>query len=107
MATLLLSMPKSRNFATNLHQPINTIFATGAGPDYVLSANDISRITQGMKVIVFDRPNLQAEGIVVGVRPSGNTTRNRRPRYHVLIHNLKQTAYTRPPNVNRFGVGFA
>lgn len=106
MTTLLLSMPKNRNFATNLHQPISTIFATGAGPDYVLSASDISRITQGMKVIVFDRPNLQAEGIVASVRPSGNTTRNGRPRYHVLIHNLKQTAYTRPPNVNRLGVGF-
>jgi hypothetical protein len=105
MATLLLSMPKDKNFATGLHQPISTIFASGRGPDYVLSANEISRITQGMKVIVFDRPNQQAEGIVAGVRPSGNTTRNGRPRYHVLIHNLKQTVYTRPPNVNRCGVG--
>lgn len=107
MATLLLSMPKNRNFETELHQPINTIFATGTGPDYVLSASDLSRISQGMKVIVFDRPTLQAEGTVAGVRPSGNTTLNGRRRYHVLIHDLKQTAYTRPPNVNRLGVGFA
>jgi hypothetical protein len=105
MATLLLSMPKGKNFATGLHQPISTIFASGKGPDYVLSANEISRITQGMKVIVFDRPSQQAEGIVAGVQPSGNTTRNGRPRYHVLIHNLKQTKYANPPNVNRCGVG--
>lgn len=71
----------------------------------MLSAGEISRITQGMKVIVLDRPSQQAEGIVAGVRPSGNTTRNGRPRYHVLIHNLMQTAYTKPPNVNRCGVG--
>lgn len=105
MATLLLSMPKDKNFSTGLHQPISTIFASGTGPDYVLSANEISRIAQGMKVIVFDRPSQQAEGIVAGVRPSGNTTRNGRLRYHVLIHDLKQTAYTNPPTVNRCGVG--
>ena len=105
MATLLLSMPKDKNFATGLHQPISTIFASGKGPDYVLSANEISRITQGMKVIVFDRPSQQAEGIVAGVHPSGNRTRNGRLRYHVLIHNLKQTKYATPPNVNRCGVG--
>jgi hypothetical protein len=107
MATLLLSMPKNKNFETALHQPISTIFASGTGPDYVLSASDRSRITQGMKVIVFDRPTFQAEGIVTGVRRSGNTTLNGRPRYHVLIRDLKQTAYTNPPRVNRPGVGFA
>lgn len=107
MATLLLSMPKDKNFATGLHQPISTIFASGKGPDYVLSFNDISRITKGMKVIVFDRPSQQAEGVVAGVCPSGNTTRNGRPRYHVLIRDLKQTTYATPPNVNRCGVGFA
>jgi hypothetical protein len=106
MTTLLLSMPKDKNFSTGLHQPISTIFASGKGPDYVLSFNDISRINKGMKVIVFDRPSQQAEGVVAGVCPSGNTTRNGRPRYHVLIHDLKQTTYTTPPNVNRCGVGF-
>jgi|SRR5580704_6775584 hypothetical protein len=105
MTTLLLSMPKDKNFATGLHQPISSVFASSKRPDYVLSANEISRITQGMTVIVFDRPSQQAEGFVAGVRPSGNTTRNGRPRYHVLIHDLKQTAYTNPPKVNRCGVG--
>jgi hypothetical protein len=106
MPTLLLSMPKDKNFATGLHQPISTIFSSGTGPDYVLFFSDISRITKGMKVIVFDRPNMQAEGSVAGVQPSGNITRNGRPRYHVLIHDLKKTAYTTPPNVNRCGAGF-
>ncbi len=99
-------MPKSKNFATGLHQPISTIFATGKGPDYVLSASDKIRIITGMRVIVFDRPSQQAEGVVDRVVPSGNRTKNGRPRYHVLIHDLRQTAYTHPPNVNRCGVGF-
>jgi hypothetical protein len=99
-------MPKSKNFATGLHQPISSIFARGRGPDYVLSASDKSRIIRGMRVIVFDRPSQQAEGVVDKVVPSGNTTKNKRPRYHVLIHDLKQTAYTHPPIVNRRGVGF-
>lgn len=102
----MLSMPKDKNFATGLHRPIGTIFASGEGPDYVLSFDDISRITKGMKVIVFDRPRMQAEGIVAGVHPSGNTTRNGRPRYHVLVHDLKETKYAAPPSVNRCGVGF-
>jgi hypothetical protein len=97
-------MPKNKDFTTGLHQPISTIFGSGTGPDYVLSADEMSQITQGMKVIVFDRPSQQAEGIVAGVRPSDNITRNGRQRYHVLIHDLKKTAYTNPPNVNRCGV---
>jgi hypothetical protein len=46
MPTLLLSMPKDKNFATGLHQPISTIFSSGTGPDYVLFFSDISRITR-------------------------------------------------------------
>jgi hypothetical protein len=59
-----------------------------------------------MRVIVFDRPTQQAEGVVDNVVLSGNVTKNGRPRYHVLIHHLAQTAYTHPPSVNRCGVGF-
>lgn len=106
MAILLLSMPKSKNFSTGLHQPISTIFASSRGPDYLLSVSDKSRIIPGMKVIVFDRPTQQWEGVVDRVIPSGNTAKNGRPRYHVLINHLTQTAYTRPPSVNRCGVGF-
>src|SRR5579862_7003276 len=106
MRILLLSMPSSQNFATGLHQPISSIFASGRGPDYVLSAGDKSRIIHGMRVIVFDRPTQQAEGVVDRTVASGNITRNGRPRYHVLINDLKQTAYTNPPKVNRCGVGF-
>jgi hypothetical protein len=106
METLLLSMPKSKNFATGLHQPISSVFVSGQGPDYVLSASDKSRIIRGMRVIVFDRPTQQAEGVVDRIVPSGNITKNGRARYHVLINNLRQTAYMNPPAVNRCGVGF-
>jgi hypothetical protein len=109
METLLLAMPSSKNSATALHQPISSIFATGRGPDYALTANDRTRIVRGMRVIVFDRnsPPQQAEGTVDQIVPSGNVTKNRRRRYHVLIHNLKETAYSHPPAVKRInGVGF-
>jgi hypothetical protein len=99
-------MPKNQNLATGLHRPISSIFTTGKGPDYVLSASERSRIVRGMKVIIFDRPDQQAEGVVVGVVPSGNVTKNGRLRYHVLAEGLRQTAYTNPPSVNRCGVGF-
>ena len=109
METLLLAMPSSKNSATALHQPINSIFATGRGPHYALTANDRSRIVRGMRVIVFNRdpPPQQAEGTVGGIVPSGNVTKNGRLRYHVLINNLKQAAYSNPPAVKRInGVGF-
>ena len=108
MTTLLLAMPKSKNSATTLHLSFSSIFTPpNRGPDYALTASDRSRIVSGMRVIVFDRPTQQAEGVVDKFVLSGNATKNGRPRYHILIHNLNPTKYNNPPAVKRCnGVGF-
>jgi hypothetical protein len=108
MKTLLLAAPKDKDTASGLHRAFNHMIANRVGPEYAIAKSLLIQIVTGMKVVVFDRAGhgRQAQGVVAGVKPTGNKTRTGMLRYNVLIRDLNEVAYTRPPNVNRYGVGF-
>ncbi len=108
MRTLLLSAPKDKDAASGLHRPFNNILTSRVGPEYAIYRNLVGHIITGMKVVVFDRGGhgRQAEGVLAGLTLTGRKTGTGVLRYNVLIRDLNEVAYTRPPQVNRCGVGF-
>jgi hypothetical protein len=104
MPTLLLLAPKSRAQPGTHRRDYYTILANSVGPDFGISAHQISQVTVGMPVIVFDRDrSLQAGGVVAGYTPTSRAG-NGVQRYDVAIRDLASRQYTNPPSVNRFGV---
>ena|SRR5579872_2176502 len=105
MKTLLLSAPRDKDSASNLHRTFESILASHIGPDYAIYRNLVSEIATGMKVVVFDRTaRRQAEGAVESLNATVNKTAGGVLRYNVHIRNLQVVQYTNPPNVNRCGV---
>ncbi|HXC44855.1 MAG TPA: hypothetical protein VNY51_15200 [Candidatus Dormibacteraeota bacterium] len=104
MPTLLLLAPKSRTQAGTHRRDFYTILANSMGPDFGISARQISQVTVGMPVIVFDRDrSLQAEGVVAGYTRTSRAG-NGVQRYDIAIRDLISRQYANPPRVNRFGV---
>jgi hypothetical protein len=104
MPTLLLLAPKNKTQPGTHRRDYYTILANSVGPDFGISTNQISQVTIGMPVIVFDRDrSLQAEGVVAGYTATSKAG-NGVQRYDVTIRDLTSRQYTNPPRVNRFGV---
>ncbi len=104
MPTLLLLAPRSQTQPGTHRKDFYTILASGVGPDYGISKNQMGQISVGMRVIVFDRDrSLQAEGEVTGYTATSKAG-NGVQRYDVSIRNLALQPYANPPRVNRFGV---
>lgn len=103
MPALYLSAPYDKSqFGSAFYKDFHTILQSGIGPDYAIYSTLIGRITQGMRVVVFDRGRrLQAEGTVSHLVPKPS---NRVPRYDVHIRDLAAAHYNDPPGVNRCGV---
>lgn len=60
MPTLFLSAPGSSQVQDNVRTfDVRTIFADGIAPDYAITVNLIEQVSTGMKVVVFDRADLQ------------------------------------------------
>jgi hypothetical protein len=104
MKTLYLLAPRSRNNPRSHHKDFYTIMASGVGPDYGISKNQMSQIHIGMSVVLFDRDRpIQASGTVGGwsaTTKAGNGVQ----RYNIALQGLVPEGYSNPPNVNRFGV---
>ena len=106
MRTLLLSAPKDKNTATGLHKSFSTILSNRIGPEYAIYGTLLGQISPGMKVIVFERvARRQAEGTVATIVHTGNKTGQGVRRYNISIPDLHEVQYSRPPQVNRCGVG--
>jgi hypothetical protein len=105
MKTLLLSAPRDKDSATGLHRSFSTILNSKVGPDYAIYGSLVSRITPGMRVVVFERVDQkQAEGTIAAVIPTGNITKNGIRRYDIKIPDLHPVQYGYPPHVNHCGV---
>jgi hypothetical protein len=105
MRTLFLLAPRSKNQPSTNHKDFYTILSNGVGPDYGIFSNLIGQIRPGMPVVFFDRDrSLQAGGMMTGYKAT-NKAGDGVQRYNVGIDGLTLQQYTRPPRVNRFGVG--
>jgi len=107
MGTLFLLAPKSKNNSSWHQRDFQTIFNSGVGPNYGISQGQITQISVGMPVVLFDR-DLQrlARGTLAGYTPTTKAG-NGVQRYDVKINNFVLGQYdphNAPPRVSRFGV---
>jgi len=106
MPVLYLSAPTGRTQqgSSGFFRTLQTIVASGIGPDYAIYSALIAQIHSGLKVVVFDRDQLlRVEGTLAGYIPKGKAG-NGVQRYDLQILNLHPVAYTSPPPVNHCGV---
>jgi hypothetical protein len=104
MPTLLLSAPRNKAVPGTISKDFYEILASGVGPDYGITSNQLSQIGTGMNVVVFDSDReLQAEGVVATYTRKEKAD-NGVWRYDAGLSGMQRVPYTKPPKVNRFGV---
>ena len=83
----------------------DAVLRSGVGVGYAISANDVSRLSPGSKVVLLrkDKNQKRVEGQLVKLVPTHTYTPQGIRRYDVHIAGLKLVPY-KPERLNHYGV---
>ncbi len=104
MLTLVIHTPDY--MARHGARSFEAVLQTGKGVGYAISNADVKRLSTGCKVVLLvqdGKSKRRAEGQLVSLVPTGETTAQGIKRYDVLIAGLKPVPYSYE-RLNRFGI---